>query len=106
MKINEIENLNEIKRLSDGYLNKLKPNYDKTEPYTVEIKLRNYSELGCIISGLLELCVVALNESGNPERGKNVSTNISTILEVALQLLPVDEFDLLTEIQQALHQNE
>jgi hypothetical protein len=104
MEIQENKNLENLKRLADGYLNKLKPTNDNTGLYSAEIKLLNYGELGCVITNMLKLCIVALDsESQQISRTiKNPSINVALILEVALQLFPVDEFDLLSEINDLL----
>lgn len=102
--MNEIKDLENIKRLTDGYFNTLKPCKDKTGLYTAEIKLLNYSELGCVISNLLKLCALALDQDEDEilQTGKKAAINVGAILNVALQLFPHDEFDLLTEINQVL----
>ena len=104
MKINETKNLDNLKRLADGYLNTLKPTNDKREFYAAEIKVMNYSELGCIITNMLKLCILALNQDEYEisETVKQPAIDVGLVLEVALQLFPNDEFDLLSEINQVL----
>lgn len=108
MKINETKNLDNLKRLADGYLNTLKPNNDKNGFYTAEIKVMNYSELGCIITNMLKLCILALNQDEYEisETVKQPAIDVGLVLEVALQLFPNDEFDLLSEINQVLVSND
>lgn len=103
MKIDETKSLDNLKRLADGYLNTLKPTSDKREFYTAEIKVMNYSELGCIITNMLKLCILALNQD-EYEISETVQSTIDVglVLEVALQFFPNDEFDLLSEINQVL----
>ncbi|KFF18833.1 hypothetical protein [Flavobacterium hydatis] len=107
METKEINDLEYIKRLTDGYLNTLKSINNKTDLYTAEIKLRNYYELGCLISSMLKLCVLALNqdELKISETDKKSPINVNVILEVVLQLFPLDEFELLSEINQVLISN-
>lgn len=104
MEVNKIKNLEHIKRLADGYLNTLKPANDKKDFYVAEIKLANYGELGCVITNMLKLCVLALDTEAQKisETIKNPSVNVALILEVILQLFPVDEFELLSEINEFL----
>ncbi|CAI2766943.1 hypothetical protein [Flavobacterium collinsii] len=104
MKTNENKELEYLKRLADGYLNTLKPTNDKTGYYTAEIKVLNYSELGCVIANMLKLCVLALNqdECKISETVKPSAIDVGIVLEVALQLFPNDEFDLLSEINEVL----
>jgi hypothetical protein len=86
------------------YLNTLKEPNDKTEFYTAEIKLLNYYELGCIITNMLKLCILALDHEAPKisETVKSPSINVALILEVVIQLFPVDEFELLSEINEFL----
>ena len=108
MKINETKNLDNLKRLADGYLNTLKPTNDKNGFYIAEIKVMNYSELGCIITNMLKLCILALNQDEYEisETVKQPAIDVGLVLEVALQLFPNDEFDLLSEINQVLVSND
>jgi len=108
MKTDEIKSLENLKRLADGYLNTLKPTNDKMGFYTAEIKVMNYSELGCIITNMLKLCILALNqdECKISETVKQSVIDVGLLLEVALQLFPNDEFDLLSEINQVLVSND
>lgn len=107
MKTNENKDLEYIKRLADGYLNTLKPTNGSTGLYTANIKLSNYSELGCVISNMLKLCVLALNQDEYriSETVQPSLIDVGLVLEVALQLFPNDEFDLLSEINQVLISN-
>lgn len=104
METKEIKDLEYLRKLMNRYLNTLKTPNDKTEFYTAEIKLLNYGELGCVITNMLKLCILAL-DSEAPEISKtikNPSINVALILEVVLQLFPVDEFELLSEINEFL----
>lgn len=107
MEINEIKDLENLKRLADGYLNTLKPTNDKRGLYRAEIAVMNYSELGCIITNMLKLCILALNqeECKISETVKKSSIDVGLVLEVALQLFPNDEFELLSEINEVLVSN-
>ncbi len=92
----EIEKLKNLKKLSAQYLNILKPNGKKG--YNAEIKMLNYSELGCVIISMLKLCILALEQSNN----KNSSIDVGLILEQALHLFPTDEMELLDLINEML----
>ncbi|OXE95006.1 hypothetical protein BC749_1143 [Flavobacterium araucananum] len=104
MEAKEIKDLEYLRKLMSLYLNTLKTPIDNTEYYTAQIKLSNYSELGCIISNMLKLCILALDSEAQKisETIKNPSINVALILEVVLQLFPVDEFELLSEINEFL----
>lgn len=97
-----IKDLEYLKKLVSRYLNTLKAPKDKTEYYTAEIKLLHYGELGCVITNMLKLCILALDSESQEisKRIKNPSVDVALILEVVLQLFPRDEFELLSEINE------
>lgn len=102
MEITEIKDLEYLKKIMNRYLNTLKTPTVSTEYYTAEIKLLHYGELGCVISNMLKLCILALDSEAQEisKRIKNPSIDVALILEVVLQLFPVDEFELLSEINE------
>ncbi|WP_427872176.1 hypothetical protein [Flavobacterium sp. MMS24-S5] len=104
MESNEIKNL-DLKKLTSLYFHTLKPANDKTN--VAEIKFQNYLELGCVITDMLKLCILALEQDAYkiPETDKRQSINIGLILETVLQLIPQDEFDFLSEIDYLLNRN-
>jgi hypothetical protein len=97
----EIEKLKAIKRLTSNCLNTLKPVEDKSGIYNLKIRVYDYYELASIIRNLLKLCIVALDQDGAevPITIKNQSIDVGLILGIALQLFPIDEFELLNEIR-------
>lgn len=100
MEKDEIEKLEVIKRLTSNCLRTLKPVEDKSGIHTAEIRVYDYYELAAVIRNLLKLCIVALDEDGAevPNTIKNQSIDVGLILGIALQLFPIDEFELLNEI--------
>ncbi|WP_289665295.1 hypothetical protein [Flavobacterium panacagri] len=100
MEMNEVKKLDEIKKLSRLYLNTLKPKDGKSP--SAEIKMLNYSELGCVITNMLKLCILALEQ----DNCKNQAIDVGLILEQALYLFPTDEMELLDLIQEMLVQEE
>lgn len=98
MKTWQLGNLEHIKKMSVRYLNMLKPKIEKG--YNAEIKILNYSELGCVITNMLELCILALEQDND----KNKTIDIGLIIEQALLLFPTDEMELLDLIQKMLVQ--
>lgn len=101
----EIKNLEDLKNLTAGFLNTLNPASDKKDIYTAEIKFLNYYELGCVITNMLKLCILAIDQEAHKitETNKNSSINVGLILEVAHQLFPMDEFELLSTISQKVN---
>jgi hypothetical protein len=104
METTEIKRLEYLKKIMSLYLNTLKIPIDNTEYYTAEIKLLHYGELGCVIASMLKLCILALDSEVQEisKRIKKPSIDVALILEVVLQLFPVDEFELLSEINELL----
>jgi hypothetical protein len=89
----EIEKLNYLKKQSVQYLNILKM---ADKGYNAEISVLNYSELGCVITNMLKLCILALEQ----DNGKKLSIDVGLVLEQALQLFPTDEMELLDIINE------
>lgn len=102
METKEIKKSENIKKLVSEYLNALKPATDKTDTYNAEIKLLNYYELGCIITNMLKLCILAPDQETHKitETNKNLSINVGLILETILQLFPMNELELLDKINE------
>ncbi len=69
--------------------------------HTAKIRVYDYYELAAVIRNLLKLCIVALDHDGAkvPITIKNQSIDVGLILGIALQLFPIDEFELLSEIR-------
>ncbi len=104
METNEIKNLENIRKSSIRYFKTLKPVTDKTDMYTAEIRVLNYCELAYVISNMLKLCILALDQEAPKisKTVKNPSINVAVVLEIVAQLLPMDEIEFLDEIDQML----
>ena len=98
METEQLKNLEYIKKIAIQYLNTLKPKDGKSS--SAEIKMLNYSELGCVITNMLKLCILALEQ----DNGKNQEIDVGLILEQALHLYPTDEMELLDLVQEMLVQ--
>jgi hypothetical protein len=88
------EELEKFKNLAGQYLNTLKPISVEKNRYEVKIELTGYTELSCMITQILKSCILTLEQNANKD------TDIALMLEMALQLLPVDEFELLDRINE------
>jgi len=102
METYETKNLDRIKKLSAQYFSTIRSSDGKSKTNVAQIKLSNYSELGCIITETLKLCIVALNENAHKTSDtiKTSPINVALILEMVLELIPTNEFDVLDEINQ------
>ncbi|MGE6356710.1 hypothetical protein ACQKCJ_22800 [Flavobacterium sp. NPDC079362] len=80
------------------------PPNDKIGTHTAQIKMLNYYELGCTITELLKLCIVALEQDAHQTSTtiKYSPINVALILEMVLEMFPLDEFELITEISEVL----
>ncbi|WP_317125345.1 hypothetical protein [Flavobacterium anhuiense] len=102
MEATEIKNLDNLKKLTTLYFHTLKPANDKTDSNVAQIKFQNYSEMGYFISDMLKMCILTLDQNAHNflENNKKQSINVSLILETILQLIPLDEFEFLSEINE------
>jgi len=100
MKTDEIEKIEAIRKLANRCLRTLKPAGNKSGLYTAEIRVSGYFELASIVRNLLKLCIVAVDQDSAeiPKTIESQSIDIGLILGIALQLFPIDEFELLNEI--------
>jgi hypothetical protein len=100
MNADEIMKLERIGMLSERLLNTLKPADDKRGMYIAEIRMYDYYELVSIIRSLMKLCIIALDQDSAevPPTIENQYIDVGLVLGVALQLFPIDEFELINEI--------
>lgn len=102
METNEIKKLEYLQKLITLHFRTLKPTNDQSKTYTAQIKVQNYFELGCIITDMLKLCILALNDNANIEKDKSKAIDVALILETVLSIFPLDEFELITEINEVM----
>lgn len=100
METDEIIKLKKIGMLSERLLNTLKPAEDKRGMYIAEIRVYDYYELASIIKNLMKLCITAVHYDSVevPPTIANQHIDVGLILGIALQLFPIDEFELINEI--------
>ncbi|MBS7231659.1 hypothetical protein KHA90_11545 [Flavobacterium psychroterrae] len=104
METNEIKKLDRLKKLTSKYCNTLTPSADKTRTHTAQIKVLNYYELGCNITEIIKLCIVALEQEAHQTSTtiKYSPINVALVLEMVLEMFPLDEFELISEINEVL----
>jgi hypothetical protein len=100
METNETKTLENLKRLIALHFNTLKPANDKSKTYIAQIKFVNYFELGCVITEILKLCIVALDHDAHKTSTtiKHSPINVALILEMILEMFPMDEFEFLSDV--------
>lgn len=63
METNEFKNLEQLQKLTARYFHTSKSANENGEANRTQIKFANYSELGNVITDMLKLCVLALNQN-------------------------------------------
>ncbi|MBE8723689.1 hypothetical protein [Flavobacterium hungaricum] len=101
MKIENVEQAETILELvKSNYFAKLKPENKKDHSFTIPLKVSGYNELNLMVSDLLKASIVLLNPEASSlsiiTEYKNI--NVMTLLEIALQLLPEEEMELLDDL--------
>jgi hypothetical protein len=100
METNETQKLENLRKLIAPYFTHSKSNNDNSEVYTAQINV-SYYELGCVITNMLKMCVMTLDNDGHIKSSTNKNPiNVSLILEMVLEMFPLNEFELLGEINQ------
>lgn len=106
MEADKIKNLDQLEKLTNLYFRTLKPSDDKDENNIAEIKFLNYFEMGCAVTDLLRLCILALNQEAHKTSSTNKEAiDVALILEMALQMIPLPEMEFLSEINYMLPEN-
>ena len=79
---------------------KLTPDSDNKKSFTVPLKVSCYNELNLMVSDLLKASIVLLNSEVRSLSSftANTDINVMTLLEIALQLLPETEMELLDDL--------
>jgi len=82
------------------YFTKLKPEPKEANSFAIPLKVSSYNELNLMVSDLLKASIILLNPDANGLSSftKDNNVNVMTLLEIALQLLPEDEMELLDEV--------
>lgn len=90
-----LESMNRINKFT-----KLKPENSNDNSLSVTLKVSCYNELNLMVSDLLKASIILLNDDArNLSNTITVSDiNVMTLLEIALQLLPEDEMEILDDL--------
>lgn len=90
-----LDSMNRINKFT-----KLKPENSNDNSLTATLKVSCYNELNLMVSDLLKASIILLNDDArNLSKTTTVSDiNVMTLLEIALQLLPEDEMELLDDL--------
>lgn len=82
------------------YFTKLKPETKENNSFTIPLKVSSYNEINLMVSDMLKASIILLNPDarGLSSFTKDQNINIMTLLEIALQLLPEEEMELLDDL--------
>ncbi len=94
-----------FRELLEHHFTLLKPYRNRSDVFTAEVRVRGYSDIAYCIADLLKVSILAMDSNN----GASVSTaisepniNILGVLELALALLPYEEFELLDVLHRGL----
>lgn len=82
------------------YFKKLKSDNKIGNSFDVTLKVSGYNQLNLMVSDLLKASIFLLHHDTPSLSSHTVNTdiNVMTLLEIALQLLPEEEMELLDEL--------
>ena len=91
-----------------NYFTKLKSENKESNSFTIPIKVSGYNELNMMVSDLLKASIILLNPEANGLSSftKDKNINVMTLIEIALQLLPEEEMELLDDLHKVYLGNE
>ncbi|MCD9575668.1 hypothetical protein [Flavobacterium soyae] len=83
-----------------NYFTKLKLEHKEDTSFTIPLKVCSYNELNLMVSDLLKASIVLMNKEARSLAvfHKETDINVLTLLEIALQLLPEEEMELLDDL--------
>lgn len=93
------EFLESMKRINK--FKKLKSENNSNNSFTVNLKVSGYNELNLMVSSLLKASIILLNDDARSQATfsfNEADHNVMTLLEIALQLLPEDEMEVLDDL--------
>ncbi|WP_268847897.1 hypothetical protein [Flavobacterium aestivum] len=102
MVTNNIKTKQKLHELVSALYTTFPPDKQKKNLYAVSFTVYDYSHLILIVSDLISLCLSAINdesECGSSSKAKS-KVNIAQILNIAIELLPVDEDAFLEKSQE------
>lgn len=90
------------------YFTTLKPDYKESNSFDIPLKVSGYNELNMMVSDLLKASIILLNPDAKTLSSftKDKNINVMTLIEIALQLLPEDEMELLDDLHKVYLGNE
>jgi hypothetical protein len=101
----EIKTLDEFKEYAQRHLRSLKPCEKPDGWYTIEVRVVSYFDAICIAPNLIKAYLVVIDPDAAEVSNAlpNNSINPCDLLELALQIMPFSEFEMLYEIHKMVN---
>lgn len=101
----EIKTLEEFKAYAQKYFQSLKPCEKPEGWYTVEIRVMSYFDAISIARNLIKACLVVIDPDGAEVSNAVPHNRINPcdLLELALQIIPVNEIEMIDEIHKLVN---
>jgi hypothetical protein len=99
-----LESMNRINKFK-----KLKQENIGDNSFSVKLKVSCYNELNLMVSSLLKASIILLNDDARSQASfpfNEADSNVMNLLEIALQLLPEDEMELLDDLHKVYLQTD
>lgn len=103
METNQIKTLADLKAVAKESFVLLRPNRNSKEKFTVSLEMNSYIELHWLMMDLIKVSIMALDaEQESMTKIKSPCGTIRGVLEILLQLVPLEEAELLDRIHELL----
>lgn len=96
--------IQELQEMARTHFTLLKPDKEKKDSHTVSFPVYDYYNLIHIVSDLMKLCAIAIENESEFDSSfeENSKIDIAQILKIAIMLLPIDEIEFLDEVKKLL----
>lgn len=99
MKKHKIATIEELKRVAEKSFCTLKPVENDKEKRSATVELNSYAELHLLVLNVLKVAVAALDaDTHNVTNVEGTPFVVKSVLEFAMQLIPLEEAYLLDEV--------
>lgn len=103
METKQIKTLEDLKAVAKESFVVLKPNRHGKEKFTVSLEMNSHIELHWLMMDLIKVSIMALDaEQESMTKVKSPCGAIRGVLEILLQLVPLEEAELLDRIHELL----
>jgi hypothetical protein len=104
METNNIKTKQKLHDLVSALFTTVTPDKQKKKLYAVSFTVYDYSHLILIVSDLINLCLLAIKDESECDSSSkaNSKVNIAQILNIAIELLPIDEVEFLDKSREIL----